>query len=92
LAVLARSGGWELHFWRGVRVRRDWIRLGEALDPHLVLTWPHDEQRRALAEIAGGWHRVLEKVTNAHHPSGRRRFGGHVARMRSVRTWLPRNL
>jgi hypothetical protein len=61
--ALSYRDGWELHFWHGVRVRPVWIRLGKALDPHFILTWPRADQRRALAEIAGGWHRVLEKVT-----------------------------
>ncbi len=60
--AVAYPDGWELHFWHGVEIDPTWLRPGEELDPLLVLTWPQVEQRSALAEIAGGWHRVLERI------------------------------
>jgi hypothetical protein len=60
--AVAYPDGWELHFWHGVEVDPEWLGLGEALDPQMVLTWPQIERRSALAEIAGGWHRLLERI------------------------------
>jgi hypothetical protein len=60
--ALIYPDGWELYFWRGVPVRPSWLRLRQHLDPEFVLTWPQVDQRRALAEIAGGWHRLLQRV------------------------------
>jgi hypothetical protein len=71
--ALVYEDGWALHFWHGVPVSRRWLALGEKLDPLLVLNWPQAEQRRALAEIAGGWDAVVARlptrVVNEDAPS-----------------------
>jgi hypothetical protein len=71
--ALEYEDGYSLHFWHGVAVDARWLSLGERIDPHDVLTWPQGEQRRALAEIAGGWASVISRlptrVVNEDHPS-----------------------
>ncbi|WP_116613124.1 DUF6745 domain-containing protein [Paraburkholderia unamae] len=50
--------GWELFFWHGVEVPREWI-LEKRITVADALNWPNVEQRRAACEILG-WSTVLE--------------------------------
>jgi hypothetical protein len=57
--ALVYPDGWESHFWHGVHVPREWIERSRKLDLEYVFNWRQPEQRRALAEIAGGWDGLL---------------------------------
>jgi hypothetical protein len=54
--------GWSLYFWQGSPVPEEWIQNRHELDPRLALDWHNVEQRRVLAELVGGWERVLAQV------------------------------
>lgn len=53
--------GFELYYWRGLRIPAEWVRNKETLDPMTAITWPNIEQRRAAAELIG-WANVLKKL------------------------------
>jgi hypothetical protein len=61
-AAVTYPDGWTLHFWHGVRVPWEWIEHRDRLDPTTAFDWPNVEERRALVDIVGGWHRVLQRV------------------------------
>jgi hypothetical protein len=53
--------GWALYHWHGVRVPAEWIEDRASLTPHIALTWPQIELRRAACEILG-WNRILQAL------------------------------
>lgn len=53
--------GWELYYWHGVRVPREWIMDKASLTPTIALTHENVEMRRAACEIIG-WHRILDEL------------------------------
>lgn len=61
--------GFELYFWHGVSVPKEWITNKETLKPETALQWPNVEQRRAACEILG-WNKILSmlkvKIIDAH--------------------------
>lgn len=52
--------GWELYYWHGVQVPKEWI-TEKRITAAEALNWPNVEQRRAACEILG-WARVLEEL------------------------------
>jgi hypothetical protein len=54
--------GWQLHYWRGTIVPRQWIMDKPSVDSNLALTHPNVEMRRIVAEIIG-WERVLSNLS-----------------------------
>ena len=60
--ALVYRDGWELHFSRGVYMPRHWIERAASLDLEFVYQWRQPEQRRLLAELAGGWQLLLSRV------------------------------
>lgn len=59
--AVAYPDGWELFFWHGTPVEKEWIMDKENVDPTLALTWENAEERRCLAEILG-WEKVLDQL------------------------------
>lgn len=64
--------GWELYFWHGVKVPKEWI-TEKRITAGEALNWANVEQRRAACEILG-WANVLEapslnpKIINEDEP------------------------
>lgn len=52
--------GWELYFWHGVKVPKEWI-TEKRISAAEAINWPNVEQRRAACEIIG-WAKVLEQL------------------------------
>lgn len=67
--AISYSKGFELFYWHGVSVPKEWILERDKLKPETALQWPNVEQRRAACEILG-WNKILSllrvKIINAH--------------------------
>lgn len=59
--AIAYADGWELYFWHGTSIPKEWIMDKKNVDVSLALTWQNIEQRRCLAEIIG-WEKVLDQL------------------------------
>lgn len=59
--AIAWGKDFELFFWHGVSVPREWIESPQTIDPSLAINHPNAEQRRCAAEILG-WERVLTQL------------------------------
>ncbi len=59
-AIVYRDG-WEGSFWHGVHVERYWLAEARQYDPRFIATFRDGDQRRALAEIAGGWTALIAR-------------------------------
>ena len=53
--------GWELYYWHGVQVPKEWIMNPGHLTAKMALTWENVEQRRAACEILG-WANILKEL------------------------------
>ena len=60
-ASVGYPDGWELFFWHGTAVPKEWILDKENVDPSLALNHENAEERRCLAEILG-WETVLQQL------------------------------
>jgi hypothetical protein len=58
---IAWADGWAGHYWRGVKVPREWIESPHSIDPRLALTHENAELRRCAAEIVG-WDRIISTL------------------------------
>jgi len=61
--AIAYGDGFQLYYWHGTNVPREWIEDKATLEPQMALTWRNVEQRRAAVEIIG-WGKIL----GALHP------------------------
>jgi hypothetical protein len=60
-AALRYRDGFQLFFWHGTGVPREWITHPLEVDPRTAIDWPILEARQAVGEIIG-WTRVIERL------------------------------
>jgi hypothetical protein len=59
--AISYPDGWQLYYWHGRAVPREWIEQRDRLDPSSAFRVENLEHRRVLVEIIG-WARILEHV------------------------------